>query len=150
VLALLALAKMVVEKQSLAHAAAPTAPSGMKPRYQNPPPTSRRKARCRKKGHAGSRRPPPSRIDRSVDHVLESRPNCDGPVTPCQSMRTWRIEGIPHDIKVEVAKHTIHRYWVPVCRKVVEPVGPDALPGSTLGLRVLVLSVWLRYALASC
>ena len=36
VFALLTLAKMVAEKQALAHAPGPTAPSGMKPPYQKP------------------------------------------------------------------------------------------------------------------
>jgi hypothetical protein len=34
----------------------------------------------------------------------------------------------------------IHRDWCPQCQKQVEPAVPDALPGSTLGNHVLVLS----------
>jgi transposase len=149
VFALLTLAKMVAEKQALAHAPAPTAPSGMKPPYQKPPRKSRRKTPGRKAGHAGSRRPAPTHIDGTEEHVLESCPSCDGPVTPCRRTRTRLIEDIPRDITVEVTQHTIHRYWCSRCRKVVEPVVANALPGSTLGLRVLVLSAWLHYALGN-
>jgi hypothetical protein len=41
-----------------------------------------------------------------------------------------------------VTEHTIHRSWCPHCRATVEPTVPDALPGSTIGLRVVVLSAW--------
>ena len=46
-------------------------------------------------------------------------------------------------------EHTIARYWCPGCRTTVEPVVPDALPGSTIGLRVVVLSAWLHYLLGT-
>ena len=48
-----------------------------------------------------------------------------------------------------VTEHTIHRYWCPGCRTTVEPAVPDALPGSTIGLRVVVLSAWLHYLLGT-
>jgi len=149
VFALLTLAKMVAAKQALAHAPAPSAPSGMKPPYQKPPRKGRGKRPGRKAGHPGSRRPPPPQIDRSEEHVLDCCPNCAGPVTPCRGTRTRLIEDIPRDITVEVTEHTIHRYWCRRCQQVVEPVVADALPGSTLGLRVLVLSAWLHYALGN-
>ena len=38
---------------------------------------------------------------------------------------------------------------MPACRKTVEPIVPDALPGSTIGLRVVVLSAWLHYLLGT-
>ena len=49
----------------------------------------------------------------------------------------------------EVTEHTIHRDWCPKCKEQVEPVVPDALPGATLGNRVLVLSAWLHYSLGN-
>ena len=46
-----------------------------------------------------------------------------------------------------VTEHAIRRYWCPQCRDTVEPVVTDALPGSTIGLRVVALSTWLHYLL---
>lgn len=46
-----------------------------------------------------------------------------------------------------VTTYTIPRYWCPQCRETVAPVVPDALPGATIGLRVVVLSAWLHYLL---
>jgi hypothetical protein len=88
-------------------------------------------------------------IDRREDHTLTACPKCHGPVRPCRSSRTRVIEDIPADITPVVTEHTIHRYWCPACRETAEPVVPDALPGSTIGLRVVVLSAWLHYLLGT-
>lgn len=149
VFALLTLAKLIAEKQALAHTPAPHAPSGTTPAYHKPPASRRCKKPGRQPGHPGSRRPAPVQIDRRVEHVLGQCPRCQGPVSPCRGSRTRVIEDIPRDITVEVTEHTIHRSWCRRCQQVVEPVVADALPGSTLGLRVLVLSAWLHYALGN-
>ncbi len=75
-------------------------------------------------------------------------PDCGTRVKRCQETRTRFTENIP-DIQPETTKHTIHRDWCPKCEKLVEPVVPEALPRSTLGNRVLVLSAWLHYALGN-
>jgi hypothetical protein len=66
----------------------------------------------------------------------------------CQETRTRFIEDIP-EVQPVVTEHVIHRDWCPKCRIKVEPVVTDALPNSTLGNRVLVLSAWLHYALGN-
>ena len=48
-----------------------------------------------------------------------------------------------------VTEHTIHRDWCPSCRKKVEPKVATALPGATLGNRMLALTAWLHYALGN-
>ena len=48
-----------------------------------------------------------------------------------------------------VTEHTLHRDWCPRCRKKVEPLLTDALPGATLGNRVLGLTAGLHYALGN-
>jgi len=149
VFALLTLAKQLAEKQAIAVSPDPAAPSGQAPPYVKPAGKRRAKAKGAKPGHPGSRRPPPTRIDRREDHTLSACPKCQGPVRPCRSPRTRIIEDIPADITPVVTEHTIHRYWCPQCRDTVEPVVPDALPGSTIGLRVVVLSAWLHYLLGT-
>ncbi|MGE5755653.1 MAG: IS66 family transposase [Planctomycetaceae bacterium] len=145
VFALLTLAKQLAEKQALASAPDPSTPSGQTPPYVKTASTGRAKARGAKPGHPGHRRPPPPRIDRREGHELSTCPKCQGRGRPCRSTRTRVIEDIPADITPVVTEHTIHRYWCPQCRDTVEPVVPDALPGSTIGLRVVVLSAWLHY-----
>lgn len=145
VFALLALAQRLANTST----PAPSTPSGMTPVYQKATSPKRSGKRGRKKGHAGCRRPPPPRIDRREEHTLETCPDCQTPVTPCKDTRTRLIEDIPENIRPVVTQHTIHRYWCSKCAKTVEPVVADALPGATLGLRVLVLSAWLHYALGN-
>jgi transposase len=151
VFALLELAKMLAE-QNAAQAGtsheAPATPSGMKPPYSKPTARGRRKKPGRKPGHPGSHRPPPERIDKHETHRADVCPECGGPLCRCAETRTRYTEDIP-EVEPEVTEHTIHRDWCPKCKKKVEPKVTTALPGSTLGNRVLVLTAWLHYALGN-
>jgi len=151
VFALLQLVKQLAE-QTAASAAdshqTPSTPSGMKPPYTKPPPKGRKKKPGRKKGHSGARRETPEHVDWQMDHQADRCPDCGGPLNRCNETRTRYTEDIP-DIEPEVTEHTIHRDWCPKCKKKVEPTVSEALPGSSLGNRVLVLSAWLHYALGN-
>ncbi len=114
----------------------------MKPVYHKDTTPRRRKKPGRKKGHKGSRRPPPV-IHQRVVLRLERCPVCQGQVTPCQQTRTRIALDIPENINPVVTQYTIHRDWCPQCRKRVEPMVPDALPHAQMGHRVLVLSAWV-------
>jgi transposase len=150
VFALLTLAKQLAEKQSvLTSGTDPSAPSAQTPPYAKPTAKGRAKPKGAKLGHPGARRPTPARIDRHEKHTLDACPKCHGPVRLCRDSRTRIIEDIPADITPVVTEHTIHRYWCPCCKTTVEPAVPDALPGSTIGLRVVVLSAWLHYLLGT-
>ncbi len=152
VFALLQLAKQLAEQKAASAADShqtPSTPSGMKPPYTKPPPKRRGKKKPgRKKGHPGARRETPDHVDWQMDHQADRCPDCGGPLNRCSETRTRYTEDIP-DIQPEVTEHTIHRDWCPKCRKKVEPRVSEALPGSTLGNRVLVLSAWLHYALGN-
>ena len=150
VFALLTLAKQLAEEQTaLPPGTDPSAPSGQTPPYAKPTAKGRAKAKGARPGHPGQRRPQPTRIDRREEHTLAACPRCHGPVRPCRGSRTRVIEDIPADITPVVTEHTIHRSWCPHCKTTVEPTVPDALPGSTIGLRVVVLSAWLHYLLGT-
>jgi transposase len=149
VFALLSLAQRVVDPQpSPTPVVTPTTPSAMIPPYLKPKADRRRKRPGRKAGHPGSRRPTPE-PNRRADHRLESCPECHGPLTRTNQVRTRITEDIPEAITPVVTEHTIHRDWCPRCQKAVEPVVTDALPGATLGNRTLVLSAWLHYGLGN-
>ena len=151
VFALLELTKQLAEQRTKTAAEShqtPSTPSGMKPPYQKPPAKSRKRRPGAKQGHAGTRRQVPARIDWQAEHRADRCPDCGGRLKRCQETRTRYTEDIP-EIQPEVTEHTIHRDWCPKCRKKVEPPVADALPGSTLGNRVLVLSAWLHYGLGN-
>ncbi len=150
VFALLELTKQLAEAQGKTDPSiTPSTPSGMIPTYKKPPTKRHGKKRPGgKHGHPGSRRETPDRIDWDVEHRADCCPDCGGRLKRCGETRTRCIEDIP-EIQPEVTQHTIHRDWCPKCEKKVEPPVPDALPGSQLGNRVLVLSAWLHYALGN-
>jgi len=151
VFALLELIKQLAEQRAKTAAQShqtPATPSGMKPPYQKPAAKSRKKRPGAKPGHRGTRRKTPQQIDWQVEHRADCCPDCGARLKRCQETRTRYTEDIPQ-IEPEVTEHTIHRDWCPRCKKRVEPPVPDALPGSTLGNRVLVLSAWLHYALGN-
>lgn len=150
VFALLSLAKQLAENQAgVPTGNDPSAPSGQTPPYAKPVAKGRAKSKGARPGHPGQRRPSPTRIDHREEHTLSACPRCRGPVRPCRGPRTRVIEDIPADITPVVTEHTIHRAWCPNCKTTVEPAVPDALPGSSIGLRVVVLSAWLHYLLGT-
>jgi hypothetical protein len=55
----------------------------------------------------------------------------------------------PADITPVATEHTIHRSWCPRCKTTVEPTVTNALPGSSIGLWVVVLSAWPHYLLGT-
>lgn len=126
---------------------APSTPSGMIPVYQKPPAKARRKKPGAKAGHPGSRRKTPETIDQRVEHRLEVCPCCGGQLQRCDRRRRRIIEDIPKEIKPVVTEHTIHRDYCPGCKKHMEPVVADAMPGATLGHHVMSFSSWLHYGL---
>lgn len=154
VFALLQLAKQLAE-QKAAEAGhshqTPGTPSAAKPPYAKENSTGKGKhgkKSGRKPGHPGARRDKPERIDRREEHRAECCPGCGGPLNECSETRERYIEDIP-EVEPVVTEHTIHRDWCPNCKKKVEPPVADALPGSQIGNRVLVLSAWLHFALGN-
>ena len=128
----------------------PSCPSGQKPVFVKSNKNDKRnKKPGRKKGHQGSRRKLPTRIDRTEVHRASCCPSCGGKLKKCAGTRERVIEDIPKDVRVETVKHIIHRDWCPNCRKAVEPIVTDALPKSSIGNGIVVLCAWLHFALGN-
>jgi len=124
-------------------------PSGMVPIYTKPntQKRGRRKKPGARVGHKGVHRARPVRIDQREAHRLKRCPDCEGKLQRCARSRTRVIEDIPAEIEPVFTEHTIHRDYCPTCKKHVEPVVPDAMPGATLGHHVVALSSWFHYGL---
>lgn len=129
------------------HPLSPSTPSGMIPVYAKPPASKRRKKAGAKEGHPGARRARPERIDQRREHRLKQCPDCGGRLQRCTRSRTRIIEDIPEEITPVVIEHTIHRDYCPHCKKDVEPIVPDAMPGATLGHHIVGLTSWFHYGL---
>ncbi len=124
----------------------PSTPSAMIPPYKKPPAGKRKKKPGRKDGHPGTRRAAPEHIDETVEHALDSCPECGGALNEPVESRTRITEDIP-PVQVVVTEHIIHRYFCPCCNKIVEPPVDAALPKMQIGVRALVFSVFLHYFL---
>ena len=147
-LILLALTRRIGELQGRSVGwSTPSTPSGMVPVYAKSAVKRRAKPPGARNGHPGTRRAPPARIDRRVEHRAVTCPDCGGPLQCTQRCRTRIIEDIPEEIQPVVTEHTIHRDYCPDCKKDVEPVVADAMPGATLGHRIVALTAWLHYGL---
>ena len=152
VFALLEQARLLAARANLPAALAsdPSTPSGTTPPFAKPAvKNSRRRKSGRRAGHVGSRRKPPVRIDRTVEHRASECPDCGGALKQCSGTRERIIEDIPESVRVETVRHVIHRDWCPKCRKAVEPVITEALPQSSIGNGIVVLGAWLHYALGT-
>ncbi len=149
ILALLAAAKRIAQLQGRPgnQQPSPSTPSGMVPVYAKPNARQRGKKPGARKGHPGHRRQTPTRIDQQKTHRLKCCPCCGGGLQRCQRQRTRTIEDIPEEIEPVVTEHTIQRDYCPKCKKHVEPVVPDAMPGATLGHHVIALTAWFHYGL---
>ncbi|MCA9449214.1 MAG: IS66 family transposase, partial [Candidatus Omnitrophica bacterium] len=129
-------------------ASSPSTPSSQIPPYLKENSRKRKKKPGGKPGHEGARRSKPDRVDRVEEHTLEKCPDCGEAVAPPSEKRTRVIEDIPVT-QPEVVEHVIPRCWCKSCRKMVEPVIPDALPKAELGHRALALSAWFHYGLGN-
>ena len=134
-----------LQKRGEATAESPTTPSGMRPVYTKPAARGRKRRPGRKRGHPGARRPTPDHVDHYEEHGLSQCPHCESALGEPIRSHTRLIEDIP-PVTPQVTEHTIHGYWCGTCRKIVTPVITAALPHSTLGLRFLIYTAWLHYA----
>ena len=142
--AIMALGEKAEKFDQLCGTVSPTCPSGMTPPYLKEPGKKRRKKPGQKKGHPGVARKPPEKIDHHQDHRLESCPHCQTHLRkPIKNYKRYTVDIPP--VTPEVTEHTVHGYWCPNCRKTVYAKITDALPNSTLGLSLLVMTAWLHY-----
>lgn len=142
--AILALSEKAEKFDQLRGDVSPTCPSGMTPVYLKAPGKRRRKKPGQKKGHPGMARKRPEKIDHCKNHTLESCPQCHTRLRkPIKNHKRYTVDIPP--VAPEVTEHTVHGYWCPNCKKTVYPKLTAALPNSTLGLSLLIMTAWLHY-----
>lgn len=133
----------------------PHTPSGAIPPFAKPSINQRRRGRGgpgARDGHVGHHRPSPSpqRIDRRERlEPLTKCPVCQGPVERSRRNRRRVIEDLPPPevTAVEAVEYLIPRHWCPCCKKHVEPKLSAALPGATIGNRLVALTTVFHYGL---
>lgn len=139
--------KQLAEENTRLKSINPHLPSGMVPVFKKPSLSGNLVNKSgQKKGHLGVRRSRPEKIDQQQVHTLKTCSKCHGELSQPMEQRTRYIEDIP-EISIQVTEHIINRYYCQNCRKVVEPKVVEALPGASIGLRILILSAYLHYSL---
>ena len=126
----------------------PSTPSGMTPPHQKPAKGQGKKP-GRAKGHGGARRRK-REPNNHAHHGLDRCPDCGGDLGDRPATTRTRVtEDLPPQREPEVTCHTVESKWCPRCKKRVEARVDAALPGCTLGLRVVLLAAWMHYALGT-
>jgi transposase len=124
----------------------PATPSGMIPVFKKPSIQNHPSQPGQKKGHQGTRRGAPAKIDHHQEHTLLICPECQSELPPAVEQRKRYIEDIPK-VSMEVTEHLINRYYCKHCQKMVEPKITEALPGATIGNNIVILSAFWHYAM---
>jgi len=111
---------------------------------------SKKKKPGRKKGHEGSQREMPDKIDKDVERTKDECDDCDGVLRPTGETREVVIENVI-PARVEVERNVLFEYLCEGCGQVhwseLPPeYGDEPLPGtSKLGPGALALALNLRY-----
>lgn len=126
----------------------PSTPSGMIAPYIKPnrKDGTKKKKPGRKKGHKGARRSKPEHVDHQEYHALSCCPDCGSTDIKLIEAVTRYTEDIPK-VQPIVTEHTMERGRCRVCGKTATAKVEDAFPGCTLGLRTILMTAWMHFAL---
>ncbi|MCI0503256.1 transposase, partial [Candidatus Micrarchaeota archaeon] len=105
----------------------------------------RNKRPGREEGHEGASRPMPEHIDETKEATICCCPECSGKVTFIDNRDRIIEDVIPAEVKV--TKVEVGRYWCNGCKKIVEAPVTEAFPGCRFGLRLYLLTTFLRMRL---
>ncbi len=105
------------------------------------------KKRGAPKGHPGTTRKKPDRVDEHVDVHLKQCPGCGGEqLSACKRFEDHYQEDIVI-AQPKVTRFRHHFYWCPDCKKVVHGVVKGELKGSYIGPVAKSVASWLHYQL---
>jgi len=128
-------------------AGGPHTPSGAVPPYEKPPKKGRKRRPGARDGHEGSRRAPVVPQARAAVAPLTTCPDCGGAVEDATKFRTRIVEDLLANLSTMATEYTIPRHWCSGCKKHVEPGVSAAMPGATIGNRVVGMSTVFHYGL---
>lgn len=112
---------------------------------------NRKKKRGRKKGHNGSGRNMPRRVDEVKKIYLIHCPVCKNRVSRSKKINTHTVEDIPslEKIKTEVTRYEIEEQWCSYCKKRVRAHPIGVIPKSRLGINILIYVLIQKYGAKS-
>lgn len=111
-------------------------------------PVKNKKPRGRKKGHQGSGRKQPERIDKIIRIEAEDNcPDCGTSFSSTSVERTRNVTDIDPIRPTINTKYVIERGWCPSCRKYHESPITTALPNHRFGFQLMLFVVYQKTAL---
>ena len=119
------------------------------PSFVKPDNNHRHKKTGQKNGHKGYSRRIPERIDYVKALILDKCPECGGQnLSDVQELRERYVTDIAEPREPIVTKYEIPRKYCRDCKKIVEPIVPDALPNARFGLRLMLFVLLLKIGMA--
>lgn len=105
------------------------------------------KKRGGQNGHVGHWRSKPVGVDVFKRIYTKTCPTCHTKLQRSKGVTTHTVEDIPavSQIKSVVTEYSIERQWCSVCRKEVTVKPVEVIPGSTVGINVIVYIMLLKY-----
>jgi len=97
------------------------------------------------KGHKGTSRTKPEKVDRKIVLELESCPHCSGDIKQLKPRYRYGEDLIP--VKLVATEYEINQYYCRTCKKIVYPVVPELIDNCHFGVRFLLYITYLRYVL---
>ena len=98
--------------------------------------------------HKGHGRKSPKTFDKEEPLVIEACPNCNTKLQgKTASIRERFVTTIRIINPAQVIKYLLHRKWCHKCKKLVEPEIPGVLPKARFGLNIMLLVMYLHFAL---
>lgn len=125
----------------------PSAPPSSTPPYKKPNKNKKKKTkRGANKGHPPANRPSPKTPDRIEFHALQNCPRCGTDLSQrAKHTSTRTVEDVIPTAKFESVEHQVEHAYCPQCKKDVSAPVPNALPKARIGIRALVLALWMRF-----
>ncbi len=104
-----------------------------------------------KKGHKGSGRKKPEKIDEYKEVFIRRCPFCDNLLSLNNSYYEHIVEDIPsfEYLRYKVILYKIMRQWCSKCKKEVVGIPSEVIPKSRLGINTLLYVMNLRYGMRS-
>jgi transposase len=108
----------------------------------------RKKKRGARKGHSGHGRKNPERIDETKRVHAKICPHCQKPLKRSDKTHSHLVEDLPslENLKTRVTQFDIEEQWCTHCKKHVRAIAPGELPGSRLGIHLIVFVMILKYS----
>jgi transposase len=99
-------------------------------------------------GHKAYTRHIPERIDNVKLHIPNSCPHCNTKLKgKAKKKRSRYITDIKLTSKAKTTRHDIYRKYCHKCKKYVEPKITEALPHANLGIKLMLLIMYLKLGL---